>query len=88
MTPNDAMSYLTQAMMLVLVVSMPPIVVASVVGIVVSLLQALTQVQEQTLAFAIKLVVISITIAALASNIGSEIMVFTVKLFTDFPRVT
>ena len=41
---------------------MLPIVVATVIGILVSLIQALTQIQEQTLSFAIKLIAISGTL--------------------------
>ena len=48
MSPDIALQQLTESMLLVLVLSLPPILVASVVGIAISLLQALTQVQEQT----------------------------------------
>lgn len=88
MTPNEALHILTQSMMLVLVLSMPPIVVASVVGLVVSLLQALTQIQEQTLSFAIKLIAISIAIAVTANFMGREIYNFTLTLFDTFPELT
>jgi type III secretion protein S len=88
MTPATALEQLTQAMMLVMWLSMPPIVVASVVGIIVSLLQALTQIQEQTLSFAIKLIAVAITIAASAGFLGSQILIYTLKLFNDFPSMT
>jgi type III secretion protein S len=88
MTPNDALNQMTEAMVLVMVLSMPPIIVASFVGIVVSLLQALTQIQEQTLSFAVKLIAVALTIAATAGFLGSQILVFTLKLFNDFPRLT
>ena len=88
MTPGDAVHQITEAMVLVMLLSMPPIIVASVVGIVVSLLQALTQVQEQTLSFAIKLVAVAVTIAAMAGFLGNEILTYTLKLFNDFPKYT
>lgn len=87
MSPTTALEQLSQAMMLVMWLSMPPIVVASVVGIAVSLFQALTQVQEQTLSFAIKLIAVSLSIGASASFLGSEILTFTLKLFNDFPAM-
>ena len=68
--------------------SMPPIIVASVVGILVSLIQALTQIQEQTLSFAIKLIAVAVTIAATAGWLGGEILNYTVRLFNDFPGMT
>ncbi len=88
MTPATALHQVTEAMVLVMLLSLPPIVVASVVGILVSLLQALTQVQEQTLSFAIKLIAVAITIAAMSGFLGSEILTYTLKLFNDFPNMT
>jgi type III secretion protein S len=88
MSPETALHQITESMMLVMLLSMPPIVVASVVGIVVSLIQALTQIQEQTLSFAIKLVAVAVTIAAMAGWLGSEMLVYTLKLFNDFPAMT
>jgi len=87
-TPNDAVHQLNQAMILVMMLSLPPIAVASLVGIVVSLLQALTQVQEQTISFAVKLIAVAATIAAMASLLGNEMLSFTLKLFDDFPKMT
>ena len=58
---NDLSSNLIQAMLLVLWLSLPPIVVASVVGILFSLIQALTQIQEQTLSFGVKLIAVGLT---------------------------
>lgn len=87
MSPEEAMFRITEAMMLVMILSMPPIIVASVVGIVVSLLQALTQVQEQTLSFAVKLVAVALTIFAMAGILGAEILNFTTTLFDEFPSI-
>lgn len=88
MTPDDALYQVTQSMVLVMALSLPPIIVASVVGIFVSLIQALTQIQEQTLSFAIKLIAVAITIAAMSGWLGSEILNFTKKLFDEFPNMT
>lgn len=88
MSPEVALHQLTEAMVLVMLLSMPPIIVASVVGVVVSLLQALTQIQEQTVSFAVKLVAVAATIAAMASLFGSEMLSYTLKLFNDFAKMT
>lgn len=87
MSAEDALHYVTQSMVLVMLLSMPPIIVASIVGIVVSLLQALTQIQEQTLPFAIKLIAVAITISAMAGILGSEMLNYTEGIFNDFPRL-
>jgi type III secretion protein S len=88
MTPDTALNQLTAAMILVMWLSMPPILVAAGIGILVSLLQALTQIQEQTLSFAIKLIAVAGTIAAMASLLGNQIFLFTLKLFDNFPNMT
>ena len=69
---------------LVLRISLIPIIVATVIGLLVSLLQALTQIQEQTLGFAVKLIAISVAIMAAASWMGGEIMLYTQEIFKNF----
>jgi flagellar biosynthetic protein FliQ len=53
----DTYTYLAgQALLWILVLSLPPLLASLVVGLAVSLLQALTQVQEQTLTFVPKII--------------------------------
>ena len=87
METKTILEFTANTMMLILLLSMFPIIVATVVGILVSLLQALTQIQEQTLSFAIKLVTISITLLATARWFGSELYEFTISIFTSFPHL-
>ncbi|MBC7599800.1 MAG: type III secretion system export apparatus subunit SctS [Polaromonas sp.] len=81
----DITSHVIKALLLVLWLSLPPIVVASVVGTLFSLFQALTQIQEQTLSFAIKLIAVGITLFLTARWVGGEIFNYTVSLFDTFP---
>ena len=76
--------YAQQCLILILKLSMIPIVVATVLGLLVSLLQALTQIQEQTLGFAIKLIAISLTIMACASWLGGQLLLYTQDIFNHF----
>ena len=46
--------------------------------------QALTQIQEQTLGFAVKLIAISLTLLACASWIGSSLLLYTQDIFNHF----
>ena len=81
----DISSNVIKAMMLVLWLSLPPIAVASLVGILFSLVQALTQIQEQTLSFGVKLIAVGLTLYLTARWIGGEIFNFTLMLFDTFP---
>jgi type III secretion protein S len=83
----DVVSYLYKALYLVLVLSLPPIVVAAVVGTLFSLFQALTQIQEQTLSFAIKLIAVMATLALTVRWIGGELFNFTLMVFDLFPQL-
>jgi type III secretion protein S len=87
MEVTDVVSHTVRALLLVLWLSLPPIVVASVVGTLFSLLQALTQIQEQTLSFAIKLVAVGLTLFLTARWIGGEIFNYTVALFDAVPHI-
>ncbi|VTU22807.1 Flagellar biosynthetic protein FliQ [Variovorax sp. PBL-H6] len=83
----DIVSHAVRALLLVLWLSLPPIVVASVVGTLFSLVQALTQIQEQTLSFAIKLVAVGLTLFLTARWVGGEIFNYTITLFDAIPLV-
>ncbi len=73
-----------QALYLVLMLSMPPIIVASVVGLLVSLIQAVTQLQEQTLTFGIKLIAVAATLAVMGGYIGGELLRYANTIFSSF----
>lgn len=79
-----AINYASSAMYLVLTLSMPPIVVASVVGIGLSLIQAITQLQEQTLTFGVKLIAVVATIFLTAGWSGAELMRYSLEIFDKF----
>jgi len=85
MNQSDIINLTAQAMILVLMLSMPPILVATFVGLGMSLIQALTQVQEQTLGFAIKLFCIVIVLSLSAYWIGGQLLRFSDQLFSTFP---
>lgn len=81
----DVVSYFTQALSLVLWLSLPPIIVGSIVGTLFSLFQALTQIQEQTLSFGVKLVSVSLTLLLTARWMGGEMFNFTLQIFDVMP---
>ena len=83
----DLVSFLSQALYLVLWLSLPPIIVASVVGTLFSLFQALTKIQEQTLSFAIKLIAVMATLALTAPWMGGQLFNYTVSIFELFPQM-
>ena len=81
---TDIIVHLTQSLLwLVLMLSLPVVVVASVVGIIVSLVQALTQIQEQTIQFLVKLVAVSIVLVATYRWTGDTLLSYATLSFNQ-----
>jgi type III secretion protein S len=83
----DIPTVTSEALLLTLMLSMPPIVIATIVGVLVSLVQAMTQIQEQTLSFAIKLICVSLVILGTAHWLGGELYRYTLRIFDALAAV-
>ena len=77
-----------EALFLVVLLSAPVVLVSLIVGLVVSVLQATTQIQEQTLTFAPKLIAVLVTLAVFGPWIGVQLANFTGALMALIPRLT
>ena len=72
----------SELLWLVLILSMPVVLVAAVVGILISLVQALTQIQDQTVPFLLKLVAACITLAITYHWMGATLMRYADRSFS------
>jgi type III secretion protein S len=80
---HDSVIRLTsEALLLCLLVSLPAIVVAAVVGLLVSFVQAVTSLQEQSIGQAAKLISVVVTLLALGPWGASVVLRFAQSLFT------
>ena len=70
-----------KALVLILLLSLPPIITAAVVGVLVSLVQAVTQIQDQTLSFAFRLIAVVVTLLITARWLGDQVLIFTADIF-------
>lgn len=75
-----------QGLLLILLLSAPPILISMLFGLLVAIFQAATQIQEQTLSFTIKLVAVTLTLMIMGGWIGSTIMSFASNIFLHFPQ--
>ena len=75
------------AIMLALLIAGPMLVVALLVGLTVSVLQAVTQIQEQTLAFVPKLVGVSVVFLLALPWILQLLVKYTTELFRSLPSL-
>lgn len=80
-------SLTNDALWLVLVLSAPPIIVASVAGLLVAVIQAATQIQEQTLQYTVKFFAIGLTLFVTASLLASSLYRYADRIFTEFPAM-
>ena len=85
MDAQDAVDLGRQAIIVALLIGSPMLLVGMVVGLFVGLLQAVTQIQEQTIAFVPKLVVMVLTIALLAPWLINQMVQYSHDLVAGIP---
>ncbi len=69
-----------KALQLVLVLSIFPVVIATIVGLIVGLFQTVTQIQEQTLPFGIKLIAVILCIYLMSGWLGEHLMAYSSEM--------
>ncbi|HHE6470573.1 TPA: type III secretion system export apparatus subunit SctS [Providencia rettgeri] len=79
----DQIVYLSnKTMLLIVVLSAIPVIVATVVGLLVGLLQTVTQLQEQTLPFGIKLLAVFGSLFMISGWLSDKVMNFALETLT------
>jgi flagellar biosynthetic protein FliQ len=86
MSPEVVLELCRQAVKVTLLVSLPILGIGLVVGVLVSLFQAATQVQEMTLTFIPKIISILVGLLFLLPWIMRHLMGFTTDLLENLPR--
>ncbi len=81
----EAVDVARNALLQALIIALPILGAGLAVGLMVSLFQAITQIQEQTLTFVPKIIVMILVAVALLSWIAVKMMDFATEMFTGFP---
>lgn len=87
MTDGEIISLGREAVLTVLLVASPMLISGLVVGLLVSLFQATTQIQEQTLAFIPKIVAVLLAIVIFGAWMLRTMVEFTARLIEAMPRL-
>lgn len=87
MNTPDVIQLTKEALWMVMALSAPPILAASVVGLLVAFLQAATQLQEQTLVYSVKFIAIVVTLFLTASILGGTLFHYSDRIFRTFPAM-
>jgi type III secretion protein S len=75
-----------QALLLILILSGPPVVISTLLGLTVAIFQAATQIQEQSLSFMVKLFAVILVLLVMGGWLAAQIMSFTSNIFINFPK--
>lgn len=73
------------AMQVALMLSLPILIVSLVAGLIVSIFQAITQIQELTLTFIPKIIAVAVTLLILAPWMAKLITNYTIALYQNIP---
>ena len=86
MTIDHATDLVRQSLIMMLILSSPILLAALVIGLAVSILQAVTQIQEQTLTFVPKILGMGLVAILVAPWIFTRIMEFAERMFGGFSQ--
>ncbi len=81
MEQSEVASIVTDAVMTILVVSAPMLVIGLVAGLIISILQATTQINEQTIVFVVKILSVFLTLIIFGSWMLTRLTEFTGRIF-------
>ena len=87
MSIQHAAQLASQALLLALILSAPLLIVSLVVGFVVAFLQAATQIQEYTLSFVPKLIIVTLTLLALSGWMSAKLTEYIATLWDSIPTL-
>ncbi|WP_335674282.1 EscS/YscS/HrcS family type III secretion system export apparatus protein [Providencia stuartii] len=79
---DDIIYSSNKAMLLIVILSAVPVIVATVVGLLVGLIQTVTQLQEQTLPFGIKLLSVFGCLFMISGWLADKVMNYTLEVMT------
>lgn len=87
MDPTDLPRLAVHALYLVLLLSAPGLIASLVAGVVMGLLQAVTQVQDHALSYLPRLLAVGLVLAFTGAWMGAELVRFTTQVWESIPRL-
>ncbi|WP_203233131.1 type III secretion system export apparatus subunit SctS, partial [Proteus sp. G4441] len=71
-----------KAIYLIILLSAAPIAIATFIGLLIGLLQTITQIQEQTLPFGVKLVGVFVCLLMMMGWMGDKLLIYAKEMLT------
>jgi type III secretion protein S len=88
MTPESVIELTSRALKLVLLLALPTVLTAALLGLVIGILQAVTQIQDQSIAQSAKLLVLTLVLAVSAGWMGREVLAFGLDVLSQLSVFT
>jgi len=85
MTPEFVISFAQEAIKITILVSMPMLGLGLAVGLAISIFQAVTQIQEMTLTFVPKILIVLMALLYFAGWMLEQLMQFTTTIIEQIP---
>ena len=85
MNVDQVSNIIFDAVQVTLITSLPSITLGLIMGVIIAVFQAITQVQEQTLTFVPKLIIVLLVLTLTFSWMTRIIMEFSIKLWSNIP---
>lgn len=86
MTIDAVIEMTNRALYLIIEVSLPVLLVSLVVGLIISIFQTVTSIQEQTLTFVPKIICVFLALMLVGGWMMNSMVEFTTSLWLDFSR--
>lgn len=86
MTPEFIVGFAKSAVEITLLLSLPMLGLGMAVGLIVSIFQAVTQIQEMTLTFVPKILAVLAGLLMFGPWMLNKLMAYTAEVFTNFPQ--
>ena len=88
MTVSDVTAIASDALFLIIKVSAPILLVSLIVGLIISIFQTVTSIQEQTLTFVPKIIAVFLTLILMGNWVLTQITEFMNRLWSNFSLYT
>jgi len=87
MTPEVALTEIGRGLQMAMLLAAPPLLAVLAVGVVVGVIQAATQINEQTIGFVVKAIALAAVLALTGNFLLGKLVSFTIELFQRIPHL-
>ena len=87
MTMSYILSFFQEAIILAAMLSLPPLILGLIVGLVIAVFQAVTQINEQTLVIVPKMIAIIGALLVFGNWMLAQLVDYTLKIFNSIPDI-